>query len=234
VPRGENVPVPHRFIAARVRQLGLPLAGGLLILAVGLWSFAAIADEMADGETAFDESLADWLHAHATQPLTEFFEGATALGNGVVLAGVSAVAAYLLARRRRHAEALLIVLAFVGAEVLSYALKLGFRRDRPFFTDPLATETTFSFPSGHATVSLAVYGALAVVLSRHLRGRARLAPLAAAALLVSLIGFSRLYLGVHFLTDVLAGFSAGMAWLAFCVVALDLHERRRTRRQTVR
>jgi membrane-associated phospholipid phosphatase len=226
--------MPHRVIAERAREVGLALAGGLLVLAVSLWAFAAIADEMADGETEYDESIADWLHGHATEPLTEIFEAVTSLGNGIVLAGVTAIAAYLLARRGHRAEALLMVLAFGGAEILSYSLKLGFRRDRPFFTDPLATENTFSFPSGHATVSLAVYGALAVVVARRLRGRARLAALAAAAVLVSLIGFSRLYLGVHFLTDVLAGLAAGMAWLAVCVVALDLHRRLRLRRQTSR
>jgi membrane-associated phospholipid phosphatase len=226
--------VPHRYIAARVQEVGLTLAGGLLILAVSLWAFAAIADEMADGETAYDQSLASWLHAHATDPLTELFEAVTTLGNGIVLAGVTAIAAYLLARRGTRKEAVLMVIAFVGAEILSYSLKLGFRRDRPFFTDPLASESTFSFPSGHSTVSLAVYGALAVVLARRLRGSGRLACLAAAALLVSLIGFSRLYLGVHFLTDVLAGFAAGTAWLAACVITLDLHQRLRLRDQTMR
>jgi membrane-associated phospholipid phosphatase len=226
--------MPHRGIARRVQELGLALAGGLLILAVSLWAFAAIADAMADGETAYDQSLANWLHARATDPLTELFEAVTTLGNGVVLAGVTAIAGYLLLRRGYRREGLLVVLAFVGAEILSYSLKLGFRRDRPFFADPLATERTFSFPSGHSTVSLAVYGALAVVLARRLRGRAKLAALAAAALLVSMIGFSRLYLGVHFLTDVLAGFAAGTAWLATCVIALDLHRRLRVRRQTSR
>jgi membrane-associated phospholipid phosphatase len=226
--------MPHRVIAARVRELGLTLAGGLLILAVSVWAFAAIADEMADGETAYDQSLANWLHAHATRPLTEFFEAVTTLGNGIVLAGVTAIAAYLLVRRGTRTEALLMVIAFAGAEILSYSLKLGFRRDRPFFTDPLAAENTYSFPSGHSTVSLAVYGALSVVLARRVGGRARLACLAAAAVLISLIGFSRLYLGVHFLTDVLAGFAAGTAWLAACVITLDLHQRLRFRRQTSR
>jgi undecaprenyl-diphosphatase len=226
--------VPHRVIAARARELGLTLTAGLVLLAAALWAFGTIAEEVAEGDTGFDDRLARWLHAHATDSLTSFFKAVTELGNGVVLAGVTAIAAYLLARRRLFAEALLMVLAFVGAEVLSYGLKLGFRRDRPFFTDPLATENTYSFPSGHATVSLATYGALAVVLSRRLGGRGRLASLGAAAVLVSLIGFSRLYLGVHYLSDVLAGFSAGTAWLAFCVVALDLHERRRTRAQTSR
>jgi membrane-associated phospholipid phosphatase len=226
--------MPHRAIARRVRELGLTLAAGLLLLALSVWAFAAIADEMADGETAYDQSIANWLHSHASDPLTEFFEAVTTLGNGVVLAGISAIAVYLLLRRGHQREGLLVALAFVGAELLSYSLKLGFRRDRPFFTDPLASESTFSFPSGHSTVSLAVYGALAIVLARRLRGPAEVACLVAAAVLISLIGFSRLYLGVHFLTDVLAGFAAGTAWLAACVVTLDLHQRLRLRRQTVR
>ena len=225
--------MPHRVIARRVQELGLTLGLGLLLLALGVWAFAALADAMTDGETSYDQDLANWLHAHASEPLTEFFETVTTLGNGIVLAGVTAIAVYLLLRRGHRREAWLVGLAFVGAELISYSLKLGFRRDRPFFTDPLATESTFSFPSGHSTVSLAVYGALAVVLARRLRGGAEIACLAGAATLIGLIGFSRLYLGVHFLTDVLAGFAAGTAWLAACVIALHLHERLSLRRQTV-
>ena len=226
--------MPYRAIAARLRELGITLAAGLLVLALGVWAFAAIADEMADGETGYDQAVADWLHARATNPLTELFEAITTLGNGIVLAGVTAIAVYLLLRRGHRREALLMVLAFTGAEIVSYSLKLGFRRDRPFFTDPLATESTFSFPSGHSTVSLAVYGALAVIVARRVRRPSRLPWLVGAAVLVLLIGFSRLYLGVHFLTDVLAGFAAGAAWLAACVVTLDLHQRLRLRRQTSR
>jgi membrane-associated phospholipid phosphatase len=226
--------MPYRAIARRVQDLGPTLIIGLLVLAAGGWVFGALAEEVAEGDTGLDNRIADELHEHATRPLTEFFEAVTTLGNGIVLAGVAAIAAYLLARRRYYAEAVLMVLAYVGAEVLSYSLKLAFRRDRPFFTDPLATVSTYSFPSGHATVSVAVYGALSLVLLRRLTGPARLGCLAAAVLLVSLIGFSRLYLGVHFLSDVLAGFSVGLAWLALCVVVLDLHHRRRSRLQTSR
>jgi membrane-associated phospholipid phosphatase len=226
--------MPYRAIARRLQDLGPTLIIGLLVLAAGGWVFGALAEEVAEGDTGLDNRIADELHEHATRPLTEFFEAVTTLGNGIVLAGVAAIAAYLLARRRYYAEAVLMVLAYVGAEVLSYSLKLAFRRDRPFFTDPLATVSTYSFPSGHATVSVAVYGALSLVLLRRLTGPARLGCLAAAVLLVSLIGFSRLYLGVHFLSDVLAGFSVGLAWLALCVVVLDLHHRRRSRLQTSR
>ena len=226
--------MPYRAIAKRVQDLGPTLVIGLLVLAAGGWAFGALAEEVAEDDTGLDNRIADELHEHATRPLTEFFEAVTTLGNGIVLAGVTAIAAYLLARRRYYAEAVLMVLAYVGAEVLSYSLKLAFRRDRPFFTDPLATVSTYSFPSGHATVSVAVYGALCLVLLRRLTGPARLVCLTAAVLLVSLIGFSRLYLGVHFFSDVLAGFSVGLAWLALCVVVLDLHHRRRSRLQTSR
>ena len=85
----------------------------------------------------------------------------------------------------------------------------------PSFPDPLASETSFSFPSGHSSVAIAFYGALALVLARLLpRWRARLALALAAAALVAVIGLSRLYLGVHYLSDVLAGFAAGLAWFS--------------------
>jgi undecaprenyl-diphosphatase len=105
-------------------------------------------------------------------------------------------------------------------------MKLGFRRERPFFPDPLATESTFSFPSGHSLVSLAVYGSVALLLARRVRSPGRRALLfAGTALLVLAIGFSRLYLGVHFLSDVLAGYAAGAAWLALLYAALELRNR---------
>ena len=226
--------MPYRAIVRRVQALGPTLTVGLLVLAAGGWAFGLLAEEVAEGDTGLDNRIANELHEHATRPLTEFFEAVTTLGNGIVLAGVAAIAAYLLARRRYYTEAVLMVLAYGGAQVLSFSLKLAFRRDRPFFTDPLATLSTYSFPSGHATVSIAVYGALTLVLLRRLRGPARVVCLAAAVLLVSLIGFSRMYLGVHFLSDVLAGYSVGLAWLALCVVVLDLHHRRRSRFQTSR
>jgi undecaprenyl-diphosphatase len=105
-------------------------------------------------------------------------------------------------------------------------MKQGFRRDRPFFEDPLATASSFSFPSGHALVSLAVYGSLALVVARHTRSRRRAAAiLAVAAIWILAIGFSRLYLGVHFLSDVLAGYAAGAAWLALLYVSIEVRGR---------
>lgn len=202
----------------------MPLSG-LALLFASLWAFGVLVEDVVTNDpiVAVDERFADWLHAHARPWLTEIFEAVTALGNAVTVVGVSLVAVLLLLRQSRRADALLVSLAVSGAEILTLALKLGFRRERPFFPDPLATESTFSFPSGHATVSAAVFGAVALVVARRLESwRLRVAVFAAAAVLVLLIGFSRLYLGVHFLSDVLAGLTAGLAWLLICTFAIEL------------
>lgn len=213
-------------LTARLRALGLPLLGALLILAASLWAFGAIAEELLEGDTGYDQRLADWLHGHATETLTDVFQVITWVGNFSTLLVVTLLAAGILWRRGERTDAAFVVLALAGAQVLSTGTKLGFQRDRPFFPDPLSTESTYSFPSGHSLVSLAVYGSIALVLARRLRTRSRrIALLAAAGALVSAIGFSRLYLGVHFLTDVLAGFAAGAAWLALLYLALEARSR---------
>lgn len=218
--------MPARALAGRIRTLSLPLAAGLLLLTASLWAFGAIAEEVAEGDTGADDQFAAWLHGHATSRLTQFFEAVTWLGNVPVLINVTLVAALFLAWKRYVDELRLLLLAVIGAEVLTLGLKLGFRRERPFFPDPLAEEGFYSFPSGHATVSLALYGSLAFILARRLQSPGlRAACLAGAVLLVLLIGFSRLYLGVHFLSDVAAGFSAGLAWLTVCVLVLRLRRR---------
>jgi membrane-associated phospholipid phosphatase len=211
----------------RLRSVGLPLLGALGALIASVWAFGLLADNVIEDETASDQRLADWLHGRATDPLTDVFHAITFLGNFVTLLAVTLVAVAVLWRRSERTDAFFVALAFIGAQVLSNGMKLGFRRERPFFPDPLATESTFSFPSGHALVSLAVYGAIALVLARHLSSRWHQALLfAGTTVLVLAIGFSRLYLGVHFLSDVLAGFAAGAAWLSLLYVGLLFHDAR--------
>jgi membrane-associated phospholipid phosphatase len=220
-------------LARWIGLVGLELIAGVLVLTAGAWVFGLMAEELAEGDTHVDMRVADWLHEHASRGWTEFFEAVTFLGNVPTLVAVTFVAAILLSRKRQTAELQLLLLAAIGVQILTLGLKLGFERERPFFSDPLATESSYSFPSGHASVSLAVYGTLGYIAARHASTRrAQLAALGAAALLVLLIGFSRLYLGVHFLSDVIAGFSIGIAWVALCVVLLHLRLRLKARRQT--
>jgi membrane-associated phospholipid phosphatase len=218
-------------VARFVNVVGLELLGGLAVLTLGAWIFGLMVEELSEGDIHLDTRFAAWLHDHATSGWTTFFENVTRLGNIPVLILVTLVAAIVLWRKRLRTELELLLLAAVGAEILTVGLKLGFERERPFFPDPLATESTYSFPSGHASVSLAVYGTIGYILARHASTRRKqFAALAGAAVLVLLIGFSRLYLGVHYLSDVIAGFSLGLAWVALCVVLLHLRLRLRTRR----
>ncbi len=205
----------------RIRAFRVPLIG-LMLLFASLWAFGVLVEDVVTGDpiVRLDTRLANWLHENAQPGLTEFFEAVTVLGNAVVVVSLALVSIAVLARRGRRGDALLGATVVTGAEALTLAMKLGFRRERPFFADPLARESTFSFPSGHAMVSVAVYGVLAFLLARELASwPARSAVLVPAAALVLLIGFSRLYLGVHYPTDVLAGFMGGLAWLLVCLLA---------------
>lgn len=226
-------------MVSRVAQLlnaaGFELLAGLIVLTGSAWLFGWMVDDLREGDTHVDARVATWLHDHATPRLTSFFDTVTLLGNLATLVAVVVVAGVFLWRKGWIADLVLLVVAAVGAEVITVGLKQGFQRERPFFADPLATESTFSFPSGHASVSLAVYGTLGYIAARHLRTRrAQVFALVSAAALVLLIGFSRLYLGVHFLSDVIAGYSIALAWVALCVVLLQLRLRLQKRRQTSR
>ncbi len=194
-------------------------------------AFGAIADAVTDGDviTTWDARLNRWFNENASQPLTRAVELFTHLGSGLWLIPLAAVAVVLLASRRAWADALLVAMATAGALVLNPLFKEFFSRPRPALHDPDLTLRTFSFPSGHAMGSAAVYGALAIVLARRLRGTVW-APLVVATtvLVVLLIGASRVYLGAHYPTDVVAGWILGLAWLLVCVLALTIREGRRS------
>jgi membrane-associated phospholipid phosphatase len=221
--------------AGLVNAVRLELLAGLAILTGSAWIFGWMVEDLAEGDTKVDHRFANWLHEHATPRLTTFFENVTRLGNVSTLVVVVLVGVVVLWRKRLFRDLVLLLLAAVGAEMITVGLKLGFERERPFFSDPLAHESSYSFPSGHASVSLAVYGTIGFIAARHLAGRkAQVAALAAAAVLIVFIGFSRLYLGVHFLSDVVAGFSLGLAWVTLCAVLLHLRLRFKERGQIPR
>jgi undecaprenyl-diphosphatase len=208
-------------------RLGLP-APALAAFVHSVLAFALLAQAYAAGSpmVELDTWLANALHANLVPSATTAFAAVTTLGSTLVLALVAGVAAAYLVWRGRGRDAALVAVAFGGAQLLTWILKAAFERPRPSFADPVATAGWFSFPSGHALSSIALYGALAYLLAGAFRSqRARAAGLAGVALLVAAIGFSRLYLGVHYLTDVLAGYSAGVAWLLFAIALVHLRVR---------
>lgn len=202
------------------RRFGWALLLGLALAVAALLLFAGLADEVLEGDTRrFDEAVRLAVHQSASPPLTSLMWVATSLGSVafLVLVGLCAVLGFLKAGWRR--AALFFAVTMAGAALLNMVLKLSFQRTRPapFFDTPLPS--SYSFPSGHALMSFCFYGALAAIITIRTRSRTgRVAIWTLAALLVALIGLSRVYLGVHYPSDVLAGYAAATVWVA--VVAL--------------
>lgn len=204
-------------------------------LSLFAWAFVKLADEVIEGETdAFDRTILLALRnpADLSDPIgPAWFEEAardvTGLGGHTVLVLVTlASLAYLLMARKRSA-ALLLLAAVVGGMLLSTLLKLGFERPRPDLVPHGARVYTASFPSGHAMLSAATYLTLGALLARvEQRRRIKIFLLGLAVLLTVLVGTSRVYLGVHWPSDVLAGWCGGAAWASLCwFVALQLQRR---------
>jgi membrane protein DedA with SNARE-associated domain/membrane-associated phospholipid phosphatase len=206
------------------QYLGLHLTIGLLAAAGGLWLFGGLAEDLLTGDpiVRFDRALDAYLHARATPPLTTFFLIITAFGSIEPLVLLGVVMAAFLAWGRRWVFLGSWLAAVAGSAVLNHLLKELFARPRPHFEHPLLVETSYSFPSGHAMESFVVYGMLAYFAVLALRTwESRVGVVCGAALLVVLIGFSRMYLGVHYLSDVLAGYAAGAVWLSALITGVE-------------
>ena len=198
-----------------------------LFAAVAGWTFLELADEVIEGETdALDRRLLLMLrHAHdLSDPrgpwwLELAMRDVTALGSTSVLALVALAALGYLVILRRWGTALMLACAVAGGLVASHALKLLIERPRPALVPHGVPVLTLSFPSGHATMSAVVYLTLGALLaSLQPSRRAAVYLLAVAVLLTVLVGFSRVYLGVHWPSDVLAGWALGAAWAAACLL----------------
>ena len=184
------------------------------IALAALLLFVWLARQALRGETApFDTAIRDAIHARATGWLTAVMKVATQFGSAfvVVPVGLFAVWRFLTVGRRRDAIAL--VASAGGAEVIGQLLKLGFHRPRPDPFFGMAEPVASSFPSTHAMIAICFYGALAAILAVGMRSRvAQLFLWALAAALALLIGFSRVYLGVHYPSDVIGGDAGAVVW----------------------
>jgi membrane-associated phospholipid phosphatase len=220
------------FIRARLSSKepsGLKLTLSLLMLITATLVFLAIAKDVFthDPLTIIDARFDVWLHGHTLPWLTSaallITQVHSLLGATVI---TLAVGAYLWFKRLR-AWVLILMLAVFGGMLLNLILKYAFVRQRPHPGDPLLTLTTYSFPSGHTLVATVFYGTVcALVVSRAQNWRWRLAAFAVAGFMILLVGFSRIYLGAHYLSDVLAAIAEGLAWLAFCFVVIEKRHRR--------
>ena len=191
------------------------VAVAILVLVAAMFLFAWLAAEGLKADTEqFDATIRTAIHQLSSPALTQIMKAFSFLGEAAVLTAMSALAIVLLSCFRRAREAVLLAITMLGAAGLDIVLKRAFHRPRPvpfFGTSP----DSYSFPSGHALASLCFYASIALILSAHVRRRGvRSGVWIAALLLIGTIGFSRIYLGVHYPSDVIAGYCAAIFWVA--------------------
>jgi undecaprenyl-diphosphatase len=222
-----------RFIEARLSpgdEFGLHLTAGMAVLVVAGVVFHELAESVMGQEaiTVLDLHVAHWFNANAVEPYTSLMLGVSAWHSALgMLLMVTALAAYFWRVQARY-WLLALIFAVPGGMVLNVTLKYIFQRTRPVFEEPLVTLATYSFPSGHTTAATCFYGLLASYLVIARPGwNVRLGTVAACTLMVLLVAFSRVYLGAHYVSDVLAAMAESIAWLAVCITAISTLRRRR-------
>ncbi|MEG5001221.1 phosphatase PAP2 family protein [Microcoleus sp. B4-D4] len=196
--------------------------GGLAVAALAMWAFATIAEEVLEKETyAFDTSILLYLRNLHTPLRDRLMLGLTFLGEPNVLLMLSVSLGIILWIRKHRSEATTIAVTGVGGLGLNLLLKQLFARDRPLLWERTVDVKFYSFPSGHAMISMIIYGLLGYLLgSRFPKQRWLIYSL--TVVLIAVIGLSRLYLGVHWPTDVIAGYIAGFIWLLACIFSLQV------------
>lgn len=210
--------------SAGKRFRGPRLTASLVALAAAVLLFALIALDVAAGgnATLIDVRLSNWLHTHSTPTLTAIFSFISAIHSGWIVSIVTlAICAYLWTRRQRDWVLTFLLAVFVGM-LLNVGLKHLFERLRPSFPDTIQRFATFSFPSGHTMLATAFYGTLCLfVISRVKALRWQVLAVLMGGVMIGLVGFSRVYIGAHYLSDVLAAIAEGLAWVAVCAITVQ-------------
>ena len=227
----------RRFFAARFSatgEFGLYLTAGVLLMVFSVWIFGEIAEKIAPGSqlSMLDLQLSQYLHGYAASVWTGPLKMVThAHSPGVVLL-VTALLGWRLYRRGERYWLYAMLSTVTGGVILNVLLKYIYQRARPSFTDPvLGALTEYSFPSGHTMGATLLYGYIAAYVVSHVHSRAgRAATVLGAVVMVLLVAFSRVFLGAHYPSDVLAAMAEGVAWLSVCITACSTLRRRREAR----
>ncbi|HEV7646035.1 MAG TPA: phosphatase PAP2 family protein [Pyrinomonadaceae bacterium] len=222
-----KIPLPKVFIKM-IEVLGLGLFVGLILATICLAVFIWLADKIFSGSTmAFDESIRDWVHQVSSPTLTQLMILASFIGSFSFLFPLGILVFLILLYLRRKRALILFLLTMAGELSLEPVLKNFFHRARPTaFFDYLAP-ASYSFPSGHAFAALCFFGILAWLITSRLQNiLLRVLIWVFAILLIFWIGISRVYLGVHYPTDIIAGYLTAFVWVMTIALG-DLWFRRR-------
>ncbi|HEX8851764.1 MAG TPA: phosphatase PAP2 family protein [Gemmatimonadaceae bacterium] len=213
-----------RFLRARLdpkSYLGLHFTVGLVLVVLTLWLFGGLLEEVLDNATLvrWDMSAAARIHAMATPLGLSVFHAITNIGSPPVMTSLAVIGVATLLVMRWRLLALVWIAAAGGGAILDQVLKILVHRTRPEYGAAFLHGVSYSFPSGHAMGSLIGFGMVAFAIAhvRHLSRRERQVAYWLAGLATLLVGLSRVYLGVHYPSDVVGGWAAGGAWLSICI-----------------
>ncbi len=216
---------PIAFVRARLSPrsyLGLQLTVGVVVMTGFAWLFGGIAEDVVTGDplTVVDVQVAYWFHGHLAPALTVAMLVISELNGVLAISVLGVVTAAVLAWRRDWSWLQILVITLPGGMLVNVLMKLAFHRARPNLDPPLQVLTSYSFPSGHVAGATLFYGFLAAVaVSRCSQWSHKVMAVLGAIGMIVLVALSRMYLGVHYLSDVLAAFAEGSAWLTLCLVA---------------
>jgi len=219
----------------RLEFLTLSLPLGISAAVASLIFFAWLSNEVLAGETRqFDEVTRAAVHHLASPTMTAIMRGISFTGSTIFLTTATIIMFIWFLTRRWRREGWLLGITMLGASILNTTLKLTFQRPRPEPFFDLLAPRTYSFPSGHSLASFCFYGALATVLTARIENKTiNFVTWLIAGVMVLVIGLSRIYLGVHYTTDVLAGYAAALIWIAV-IRFLEMQLVRRRRKAEVR
>src|SRR5258706_7158292 len=221
------------FVQARLSRdglFGLYFTVGAVVLVGAVWVFGGISEDLITGDplVAVDAFISDWLRSHSDTGFTRGMQLISALASATTVGILSALIACGLLWKRLWDSLLALVLAIAGGMLLNVLLKNLFGRARPGWADPLMALTDPGFPSGHTMMATILYGYVAVfLLWRIAWWWWRFFIAALTTLLVLAVALSRIYLGAHYLSDVMGAVAAGTAWLALCLTAVEAWRRNR-------
>jgi undecaprenyl-diphosphatase len=211
---------------------GLQIALGLLAFAATAWLFGGIAEDVVTGDpiVAFDQKVERWFHSHQTPWLNDFSSGTSHLFGGTGVTGAAILLLLHLMWRRDWRWVTTVICAVPGGMLLDGLLKVAFHRARATLSSLTAVLNTDSFPSGHVMAATLICGVAAAYFTAQLAAwHLRIFVGLAACFMIAVVAFSRVYLGVHFLSDVLAAVAAGLMWLSLSLVTVSTLWYRRAR-----
>jgi undecaprenyl-diphosphatase len=213
----------RKYVQNAYVVFGIFLLTGTALAFVCTWGFAELAGHVRSGATqSFDDAVMRWMAAHQNETMQKAMLEVTALGTGTVVAMIVFIAGMFLWLNKHKHSAILLLVATFGGLVLNNFLKMGFNRPRPQIFQWATYAVSSSFPSGHAMSSVIVYGTVAYLAARlQQRLASRVLTLTFAAVIILLICASRMYLGVHYPSDIAAGLVIGLAWAGFCMAILE-------------